>query len=101
LLQVEGLTISFLGLRALDDVALEVKPGRILGLVGPNGSGKSTLVNVVSGLYRADAGRIVFDGDEISGLTDDRIARRGNIRTLQDPLLVPTLPVRVYVTWVG
>src|SRR6185369_659128 len=94
LLRVENLAISFLGLRALDGVSLAVSPGRILGLVGPNGSGKSTLVNVVCGIYRADAGRVTFDGGDITGLSDDRVARRGIIRTFQDPRLVPGFTVR-------
>ena len=94
LLRVENLAISFLGLRALDGVSLEVSPGRILGLVGPNGSGKSTLVNVVCGIYRADSGRVTFDGGDITGLSDDRVARRGIIRTFQDPRLVPSFTVR-------
>ena len=94
LLRVENIAISFLGLRALDGVSLEVSPGRILGLVGPNGSGKSTLVNVVCGIYRADSGRVAFDGGDITGLSDDRVARRGIIRTFQDPRLVPSFTVR-------
>jgi branched-chain amino acid transport system permease protein len=94
LLRVEGLSISFLGLRALDNVTLEVKSGHILGLVGPNGSGKSTLVNVISGVYRSDAGRIYFEGRDITGLADDRVARNGIIRTFQDPRLVPSFTVR-------
>lgn len=94
LLRVENLAISFLGLRALDGVSLEVRSGQILGLVGPNGSGKSTLVNVVCGIYRADAGRVTFDGSDITGLSDDRVARRGIIRTFQDPRLVPGFTVR-------
>ena len=94
LLHVEGLAISFLGLRALGGVTLAVKAGHILGLVGPNGSGKSTLVNVISGIYRADAGRVVFEGRDITGLPDDRVAGRGIIRTFQDPRLVPGFTVR-------
>lgn len=94
LLRVEGLAISFIGLRALDDVTLELKPGHILGLVGPNGSGKSTLVNVISGIYRPDAGRVVFEGRDITGLPDYRVARFGIIRTFQDPRLVPGFTVR-------
>jgi branched-chain amino acid transport system permease protein len=94
LLRVEGLAISFLGLRALDNVTLDLKRGHILGLVGPNGSGKSTLVNVISGIYRPDAGRVAFEGRDITGLPDYRIARFGIIRTFQDPRLVPGFTVR-------
>jgi ABC-type branched-subunit amino acid transport system ATPase component/ABC-type branched-subunit amino acid transport system permease subunit len=94
LLRVENLALSFLGLRALNDVTVEVRRGHILGLVGPNGSGKSTLVNVISGVYRPDAGRVIFDGDDITGLPDYRVARTGIIRTFQDPRLVPGFTVR-------
>ena len=94
LLSAQDLSISFLGLRALAGVSLEVRPGRIVGLVGPNGSGKSTLVNIVSGIYRADAGQVLFEGSDISHLAEDRIARLGIVRTFQDPRLVPSFTVR-------
>jgi branched-chain amino acid transport system permease protein len=66
-------------------VSLEVREGEILGLVGPNGSGKSTLINVISGHYRLDGGRIVFGRDDIAGLEGHRIATRGLSRTYQIP----------------
>ena len=94
LLRARELSISFLGLRALAGVNLDVIPGRIVGLVGPNGSGKSTLVNVVTGIYRADAGHVEFDGRDIAGWSDDRIARLGIVRTFQDPRLVRQFTVR-------
>ncbi|MBM3570137.1 MAG: ATP-binding cassette domain-containing protein [Alphaproteobacteria bacterium] len=85
LLQVEGLFKSFIGVRALEDVTLEVRKGEILGLVGPNGSGKSTFINVVSGHYRADAGRIRFEGRDLAGADGHRFARAGIARTYQIP----------------
>jgi branched-chain amino acid transport system permease protein len=85
LLSVHGLAKSFSGLRALDGVELEVRRGEILGLVGPNGSGKSTLVNVISGHYVFDAGRIVCEGRELGGLGAHRIAHAGIARTYQIP----------------
>lgn len=94
LLRAQDVSISFLGLRALAGVSVEVRPGRILGLVGPNGSGKSTLVNVVSGIYRADVGQVLFDGSDVTRLPEDRIARLGIVRTFQDPRLVPSFTVR-------
>jgi branched-chain amino acid transport system permease protein len=94
ILNVSGLSISFLGLRALDNVTLEVNRGHVLGLVGPNGSGKSTLVNIISGVYRPDAGRVHFEGTDIAGLADHLVARKGILRTFQDPRLVPTFTVR-------
>jgi branched-chain amino acid transport system permease protein len=85
LLEVAGLCKSFKGLQALDSVRLEVRRGEILGLVGPNGSGKSTFINVVSGHYVCDRGRVVFAGREITGIDPHRIARSGIARTYQIP----------------
>ncbi|AWJ82216.1 branched-chain amino acid ABC transporter permease (plasmid) [Azospirillum sp. TSH58] len=94
LLSAEGVSISFLGLRALDNASVTVGAGEILGLVGPNGSGKSTLVNIISGIYRPGDGRVTFDGAAITGLPDHAVARRGALRTFQDPRLVPAFTVR-------
>jgi branched-chain amino acid transport system permease protein len=85
LLEVSGLCKSFKGLRALDSVQLEVRRGEILGLVGPNGSGKSTFINVVSGHYACDGGRVVFAGRDLTGVEPHRIARCGIARTYQIP----------------
>ncbi len=84
-LDVKDLSKAFKGLQALDGVNLRVGRGEILGLVGPNGSGKSTLINVVSGHYRADAGRILFCGADLARLEAHRIARAGVARTYQIP----------------
>jgi len=85
LLEVKGLSKSFKGLQALDGVDLEVRRGEILGLVGPNGSGKSTLINLVSGHYRSDSGRMVFEGRDLTRLEAHRIAHSGIARTYQIP----------------
>jgi branched-chain amino acid transport system permease protein len=85
LLVCEDVRLSFQGVRALDGVSLDVREGEILGLVGPNGSGKSTLINVISGYYRRHAGRLLFDGQDISALPAHRIARAGIGRTYQIP----------------
>jgi len=76
---------AFRGLQALAGVTLEVRAGEILGLIGPNGSGKSTLINVVSGYYRADGGRVVLDGLDIARVRAHRIAGLGVARTYQIP----------------
>jgi branched-chain amino acid transport system permease protein len=76
---------AFRGLQALAGVTLEVRAGEILGLIGPNGSGKSTLINVVSGYYRVDGGRVVLDGLDIAGVRAHRIAGLGVARTYQIP----------------
>ena len=85
---------SFRGLQALRGVTLEVREGEILGLVGPNGSGKSTLINVISGHHRADGGRIVVDGVDVTGGPAHGIARRGISRTYQIPRPFARLTVR-------
>ncbi len=76
---------AFRGLQALAGVTLDVHAGEILGLIGPNGSGKSTLINVVSGYYRVDGGRIVLDGRDIARVRAHRIAGLGLARTYQIP----------------
>jgi branched-chain amino acid transport system permease protein len=85
LLRVEKLSKSFAGVRALDRVDLVVRQGEVLGLLGPNGSGKSTLINVVSGYYRPEAGRLVFAGEDLAQEPAHRIARAGIARTFQIP----------------
>ncbi len=85
LLSVSGLSKRFGAYRALDGLSLEVAAGEILGLVGPNGSGKTTAINVISGVYAADAGTIRFDGRPVGGLPIHRRARLGINRTFQVP----------------
>jgi branched-chain amino acid transport system permease protein len=85
LLEARAVRKAFSGVQALDGVDLEVRRGEILALVGPNGSGKSTFINVASGHYRADAGRLLFVGRELQGLDAHRIARLGMARTYQIP----------------
>ncbi|MBC5785264.1 branched-chain amino acid ABC transporter ATP-binding protein/permease [Ramlibacter sp. USB13] len=85
LLEVRGLSKAFKGVQALDGVDLQVRQGEILGLLGPNGSGKSTFINVVSGHYPLSAGRIVFDGQDLTGVPAHRMAHAGIARTYQIP----------------
>lgn len=85
LLQVRGLTKAFAGLRAVDNVTLEVRKGEILGLIGPNGSGKSTFINLVSGHFKPTAGEIIFEGQNLAGLDAHRFAQAGIARTYQIP----------------
>jgi branched-chain amino acid transport system permease protein len=85
LLEVRGLSKSFQGVKALDGVDIQVRQGEILGLLGPNGSGKSTFINVVSGHYPLSAGRIVFDGQDLTGVPAHRMAHAGIARTYQIP----------------
>ena len=98
LLSAERVSKAFAGVQALAGVDLEVRRGEILGLVGPNGSGKSTLINVVSGHYRADDGRVVFAGRDVERLKAHRIARLGIARTYQIPRPFAHLTVLENVT---
>jgi branched-chain amino acid transport system ATP-binding protein len=91
LLEVQGVSKSFSGIVALRNVELGVEEGEILGLVGPNGAGKSTLINVISGIYRPDGGRVVFMGREITGLPPHRICHLGITRTFQNVETFPEL----------
>jgi branched-chain amino acid transport system ATP-binding protein len=83
LLTIETITKNFGGLSALRELSFEVQAGEILGLIGPNGSGKTTLFNVISGFLPPSAGKVIFKGEEITGLRPDRIARKGLVRTFQ------------------
>ena len=85
LLEVESLTRKFGGLTALDQVDLQVVEGEIVGVIGPNGAGKSTLLNVIAGVYRPTSGSVRFQGQKISGLSPDRVCKRGIARTFQIP----------------
>lgn len=85
LLEVENLSKSFRGLKALGGVSLQVREGEILGLLGPNGSGKSTFINVVSGHFLPSGGSVKLAGREIAGLPAHEIAQAGIARTYQIP----------------
>ena len=92
-LTVNGLSISFGGVRAAHDVSLEAKPGEVTGLIGPNGAGKTTVLNMLSGFYRPDAGTIRLDAKELQGLPAWRIARAGVARTYQTTQLFGSMSV--------
>ncbi|SRR5712692_7201132 len=87
ILEVEGLSKSFGGLKAVDDVSLSVKRGLIFGLIGPNGSGKSTLFNLISGVEKEDRGKVTFDGRPIDNLPPHEILKLGLGRSFQIPRL--------------
>jgi branched-chain amino acid transport system ATP-binding protein/neutral amino acid transport system ATP-binding protein len=93
LLEISGLRRSFYGVAALRGVDLAVAAGRITGLIGPNGAGKTTLFNCVSGIVPPEAGRILFDGSDITGWRPDQISRRGLVRTFQIARGFPRLSV--------
>ncbi len=83
IIDVKNVSKSFGGVVANDSVSLTVEPGTITGLIGPNGSGKTTLFNSIVGYHPIDAGSIQFEGEEISRLSVQQVARRGLLRTFQ------------------
>jgi branched-chain amino acid transport system ATP-binding protein len=85
LLKLENVTKRFGGLVAVDNVSLEIQPGELIGIVGPNGSGKTTLFNVINGVYFPEAGRVLFDGKDITRLPVHKRAPLGLGRTFQIP----------------
>lgn len=94
LLEITDVEKSFGGLSVLEGVTFSVEEGSIQGLIGPNGAGKTTLFNIVSGLLRADAGTVVFDGADITGMAPKQIARSGVGRTFQITRPYPGMTTR-------
>ncbi len=93
ILEVEGVSKNFGALAALSRVGFAVSQGQVFSVIGPNGAGKSTLFNVVSGLYAPSAGRVVFRGQEITGLPPERINRLGIAKTFQITNVFPEISV--------
>jgi branched-chain amino acid transport system ATP-binding protein len=92
-LLIEGLGLQIGGATILKDVDLDIAPGSIVGVIGPNGAGKTTLFNVISGVARPTAGRIVMDGVDITRASIAQRARAGLGRTFQTSSLFPRLSV--------
>lgn len=84
ILAARDIGISFGGVKAIDGVSFEVSPGQILSIIGPNGAGKTTLFNIVSGVYERDQGSVELSGEDVTGLTPDKLAARGLSRTFQN-----------------
>ncbi|MFO7251324.1 MAG: ABC transporter ATP-binding protein [Actinomycetes bacterium] len=93
LLDVRDVHVRFGGITALAGVGFTVGEGEICGLIGPNGAGKTTMLNVLSGIYRADSGRVTFAGRDLLGLPPHRIGPAGVARTFQNLALFPTMTV--------
>ncbi len=92
-LTLENVHKDFSGLKVLKGVNLEVEPGEKHAIIGPNGAGKSTLFNLITGKYRASKGRIVFKGEEITGLASYEIVRKGIARSFQIINIFPGMTV--------
>ena len=84
LLEIEKLAVQFGGIRAVDDVSFNIEQGEVFTIIGPNGAGKTTIFNLISRIYEPVAGRIVFDGREITNSPAHRIANLGIARTFQN-----------------
>jgi branched-chain amino acid transport system ATP-binding protein len=94
LLECRGLVRRFGALVAVDDVDMTLEPGEIRAVIGPNGAGKSTFFNLVTGVLRPDAGRVVFAGADITGMPVHRVAQLGIARTFQQCHVFPALTAR-------
>ncbi len=93
LLEVKNLTISFGGLRAVDDFNLSIKKGQLYGLIGPNGAGKTTVFNLLTGVYKPDEGIVRLEDKDITGLKTIEINKAGIARTFQNIRLFKDLTV--------
>ncbi len=92
-LEVQGLSRHFGALAALAGVSLQVRAGEIFSVIGPNGAGKSTLFNVITGLHPPTAGRVLFEGRDITGLPPEQINRQGLAKTFQITNIFPEISV--------
>lgn len=94
LLEVKNIYKSFGGVKAIQDFSLEADAGQILGIIGPNGAGKTTIFNVISGVYPADQGTVILNGQDITKMEQYRITRLGMGRTFQNIRLFKGLTVQ-------
>jgi branched-chain amino acid transport system ATP-binding protein len=93
ILRIENLSLRFGGLEVLRQVQLDALAGKVTALIGPNGAGKTALLNCVSGIYRPQTGRILFNGEDLIGRSPEQIARLGIARSFQNLELFPSLTV--------
>ena len=97
ILEMQNVEKHFGGVRAIDNFSLQVMPGMIYGLIGPNGAGKTTIFNTITGIYKADAGKIFFEDKEITNIKPHEAAEAGIARTFQNIRLFSNLSVRMNV----
>ena len=93
LLKTENLGITFGGLKAVQNVNLSIERNQIYGLIGPNGAGKTTVFNLLTGVYKPTAGRFFLDGEELTGLSQEKINHKGIARTFQNIRLFNNMTV--------
>ena len=94
ILEVENLSLSFGGIKALQEVSLTVRKGEIFGLVGPNGAGKTCILNIVNGIYKQDSGKVTFKDEDITGIHPTEVVRLGIARSFQQIELFRGMTVR-------
>src|SRR2546421_9959030 len=94
ILELEGVSLSFGGLRVVDGLDLHVDDGEIVSVIGPNGAGKTTLFNLITGIYRPHKGKITLEGQSIVGLQPHVISQRGVSRTFQTLRLFLNMSVK-------
>jgi branched-chain amino acid transport system ATP-binding protein len=94
MLQIDGLTKEFGGIKAVRDISFSIDRSEIVGLIGPNGAGKTTAFNLISGVMRPTRGRVAFKGEDIVGLQPHRIVKKGLTRTFQATNVYPAATVR-------
>ena len=92
-LEMQNVEKNFGGVRAIDNFSVKIEHGKIHGLIGPNGAGKTTIFNNLTGIYKPDAGKIIFDGTDITGTAPHRVAQLGIGRTFQNIRLFANLSV--------
>jgi branched-chain amino acid transport system ATP-binding protein len=105
-LQVQSLSKAFGGLKAVNDISFSTEPESVTSVIGPNGAGKTTLFNVITGSLRADSGKVLFNGEDITNLSPHEIVRKGIVRSFQIVNIFPKLTVFenvqvALVSWMG
>ena len=93
MLEVRRLSVSYGGLRAVDEVSLEVRPGEIVSIIGANGAGKTSILNAISGIVSPDKGEILFEGESIGGLPAHAVVARGIVQVPEGRMIFGTLSV--------
>lgn len=93
ILEVKSISKHFGGLKAVDDVSMDVREGEVLGIIGPNGAGKTTFFNLITGTYSLTSGKIFFEGKDVTGFSPEKMAGLGMARTFQNIKLFRFLSV--------
>ncbi|MEM2024568.1 MAG: ATP-binding cassette domain-containing protein, partial [Candidatus Caldarchaeum sp.] len=83
ILRTEGLTKSFGGIVAVNNVSITIEKGEMVGIIGPNGAGKTTLFNLISGMEKPDQGRVYFNGEDVTSMKPYHLSQKGLVRTFQ------------------